>query len=333
VPRYLSRHELRDIPPPLVGGGRKLSPSTASVPTRDRVLEGVDLLRHHWRQRRDAVDFGWVFDDIAGYERTLATYGGPPLTEARVLEIGHGVRPYRLLALLALGVDATGIDPEVAQVDGSLAELRAAWRHNGAERVVKTMARRLVSDGPRDAAFARALAARHLAVRPDHSRLLVGDAGELELEPGSLDLVLSEDVFEHVDREALERLVPRMARWLWPDGLAVVRPNVWTGITGGHLVEWNRQSFRRRTPRRTEPWEHLRAGRRHANTRLNHLFRSEYRTLFARSFELLEETVTLPDLGREHLAGRVADELAGIGEDELFSNQVRFVLRPRRGAA
>ena len=47
-----------------------------------------------------------------------------------------------------------------------------------------------------------------------------------------------------------------------PDGLALVCPNIFTGITGGHRLDWNRFSFTRPHPRRhTPPWDHLRDNR------------------------------------------------------------------------
>jgi hypothetical protein len=55
--------------------------------------------------------------------------------------------------------------------------------------------------------------------------------------------------------------------------------------------------------------------------------------MFRRHFEILEENVTLPNLGREFFTGVVARELARFPEEALFSNQVRFVLRPFPEAA
>ena len=43
----------------------------------------------------------------------------------------------------------------------------------------------------------------------------------------------------------------------------------------------------------------------------------------------LAEEVTLPDLGRELLTPELRQRLADYPDEELFSNQVRFVLRPR----
>ena len=105
---------------------------------------------------------------------------------------------------------------------------------------------------------------------------------------------------------------------------------MFTGITGGHALGWTRHSFTTAGRARTvEPWDHLRERRHRPNTYLNELTRAEYRSLFSSEFEILEEEVSLPDLGREFLHGPVARELESWPEEELFSNQVRMVLRAR----
>jgi hypothetical protein len=159
---------------------------------------------------------------------------------------------------------------------------------------------------------------------------MVGDAADLVLEPASLDLVYSEDVFEHMPEESIKRLLPRLASWIGHKGICLIRPNVFTGITGGHLTDWfsaaDVGAVRRR---RSEPWEHLRKKRFSPNTFLNGMKRAQYRQLFEEHFEIVEENVRYPDLGRSHLTPEVAEELAEFGEDELFSNQVQFVLKAR----
>ncbi|SRR5713101_4399963 len=79
----------------------------------------------------------------------------------------------------------------------------------------------------------------------------------------------------------------------------------------------------------TEPWEHLRKKRFRANVYLNELIRADYRRLFSEHFEIVDEKVTKPNLGREFLSPEVAEELKDYGDDELFSNGVLFVLRPK----
>lgn len=314
---------------PEVADRAKRAPSTARVSPREKAREHLALLRDKAGQLRAAPDFGWVFEDLAEYDALLQRHRGRRLAEARVLEIGYGARPYRLLAMLAEGIDASGVDAEVPLLDGSPAEFAAILRDNGAERLAKSLVRHVLFDRRERRALARELAARGATLRTPRERFEVADAAELRRAPGSVDLIVSEDVFEHIGKDSLRRLVPAMASWLSPGGLALIRPNVFTGITGGHLVEWNRRSFAVGRERRSEPWEHLRADRMKPNTHLNRLTRAQYRELFEPQFEILEEIVKLPDLGREFLTGTAAQELSGWSEEELFSNQVMFVLRPR----
>jgi hypothetical protein len=230
-----------------------------------------------------------------------------------------------------MGADAWGVDVEVPVLDGSRAELAAIYRANGLERALKSGVRRTVFDRRERRAMEAELARRGWTRPAPRERFIVADAAQLRWDDSDLDLIVSEDVFEHIPPEGLRKLVPAMAGWLRPDGLALVCPNVFTGITGGHQLDWNRFSFTRARPRRhTPPWDHLRGRTRPANTYLNQLTRADYRELLEPHFEIVEEIVKLPGLGRELLTGEVAAELAAWPEEELLSNQVLFVLRPRR---
>jgi hypothetical protein len=273
-----------------------------------------------------------VFSDVRRYTDLLHEHADIALADAQVLEIGYGPRPYRMLALRAMGVDVRGIDAEKPVLRMRPAALLETYRRNGLERTTKTLIRRLLFDWRENQAFRRALRDRRLpAPVIEEDRLLTGDATQMELPAGRLDLIYSEDVFEHLELEGMRRLLPRMAQWLGSNGIAVIRPNIFTGITGGHLVEWNRRSllvgYRRK--RRTRPWEHLLVDPFYTNTYLNRLTRADFRTAFSQHFEILAEEVALPNLGREFLTREIRELLAEYDDDELFSNEVRFVLRPR----
>lgn len=306
------------------------SPSTGSLPLLRKAREDAQLFRSHWLAMRGGDDFSWVFEDIAEYERLLAVYGAVTLKEARVLEIGYGARPFRLIALQSMGIDAEGVDAEVPILEGRMSEFAAAFRVNGFERTLKSAVRRVVFDPRERRNFALSLRKRGVAETVDRDRFHVRDAARFE-PADRYDLIVSEDVFEHVSPESLSILAQKMASWLRPGGIALIRPNIFTGITGGHALDWSRNSFALSGLRRTtEPWDHLRSRQHASNTYLNKFTRWHYRELFKRDFAILEEDVTLPGLGREFLQGTVARELAGWPKEELFSNQVRMVLRPLR---
>jgi hypothetical protein len=306
----------------------RLSPSTAPVSLDRKAIEYRLLARSYVQRLRRSPQLEFLLEDIDEYEALMREHGVGELRESKVFEIGYGARPYRQLALQSMGVEVEGVDAEQPVLRGTPSELRAAWRVNGPERAMKSLLRRVAFDPRERAAFRRLLRARGLEPRLDASRLHVSDAAEMELAPGSLDLVFSEEVFQSVEMSSLERIVPAMAEWLRPGGLALIRPNVFTGITGCLLQEWSRWSVAHPPANReSEPWEHLRDDRYSPNTHANRLSRADYRALFAPRFELLEERVKEPDLGRQYYTPEVAAALAEWPEEELFSNCTLFVLR------
>lgn len=310
---------------------KRLSPSVArGLPLTRKLVEGIDLFRLYRREARAGVDVEGVFATIDEYAALLERHSGMALKDAAVFEIGFGARPHRQTVLQGMGVDVRGVDVEAPMVPGRPSQFLDMLRRNGVERVGKSLVRHLLFDRGEQRALDAALQRRGLVRRLDTDRLIVADAGELRLPQGSIDLVVSEDVFEHLRRETLEQVVDAMAGWLAPGGIALIRPNVFTGITGGHLVEWSHRALRQPPARRrSEPWEHLRERRFEPNTFLNELTRADYRTAFERRFEIVEERVALPKLGQEHLDERARAALADWPEEELFSNQTLFVLRSR----
>jgi SAM-dependent methyltransferase len=311
-------------------GTKRLSPSVARglSPVR-KLQEGALLFRQYRHSARQGHDFASIFAEIEEYDALLRQHTGVALADAKVFEIGFGARPYRQLVLQSMGVDVRGVDAEVPVLSGRISEFYDMFRRNGIERAAKSLVRHAFFDRGEERALHAAIRARRLEPRLDPERLSVGDAGDVDLPAGSVDLVFSEDVFEHIERGTLERLVPKVARWLRPGGLALIRPNIFTGIVGGHLLEWSRAAMRNpSSSRKSAPWEHLRAQRFEPNTYLNKLTRADYRELLWGSFEIVEERVAHPDLGREHLDEATRAELTDWPDEELFSNQTLFVLRP-----
>ncbi|WP_280832863.1 class I SAM-dependent methyltransferase [Mycolicibacterium frederiksbergense] len=310
---------------------KRMSPSVAhGLPLRRKFDEGLQLFMEYRREARAGVNFDGIFEEITEYDNMLRQLTGVTLSEAVVFEIGFGARPHRQIALQSMGINVRGVDAEAPVIRGRPSQFITMLRRNGVERAAKSLVRHMLFDGAEERALEHALRQRGFTPRIDPARLIVGDAGAVEVEPDSLDLVISEDVFEHLKRDTLKQVVAAMARWLRPNGIALIRPNVFTGITGGHLIEWSRRAMHQPQPERhSEPWEHLRKRRFKANTYLNEVTRAEYRDLFRAHFEILEERVTQPDLGREHFDVRARAELAGWPDEELFSNQTLFVLRRR----
>jgi hypothetical protein len=302
-------------------------------PFFDTVREGLGLAAMHWARRKTPISFETLDETMAEYNTYLARHGRPGLEQARVLEIGFGARPFRLIWLYNNGVDVTGFDLDMPLLIGSLIQIA---RKNGMGRALKSAVRYHLSDRAEWKSLAGAIETRGRKFRIPAERLIAADASDPKAwsKLGPIDFVYSEDVFEHIPTDSLRRIVGYMADSLKPDGIALIRPMIFTGICGGHHLEWfphtmERGSGNRPTQRVTEPWEHLRKNRHRAGTYLNGLSRAEYVSLFLERFEILEQRVMRPGLGREYMTDEIRAELCSYSDDELFSNNVLFVLRPK----
>ena len=306
---------------------RASSYGSTRIPRIQKAREVVALFKMFTKSALSGESFDELFADIAEYDEILERYRGLSLRSARVFEIGFGQRPDRLISLMNLTADARGVDTDSPLLNGTPREFTAILRVNGFERFVRSLVRHFLFDAVHLRRLKRALAQRGVVLKIEPDRLLTHDACKLTLPEKSLDLIISEDVFEHLPRESIDELVKRMALWLKPDGLALIRPNIFTGIRGGHLAEWF--TVEEGKQRRSEPWEHLRKRRFPSRVYLNELTRADFRGKFVTSFKILEERVKIPDLGKTYLKGAAALDLKDFPEEELFSNQVLFVLQPR----
>lgn len=281
-------------------------------------------------------DFDGLFAEFEEYDRYLRKYVGKGLRDVRMLEIGFGARPNRLIALSSMGIDVTGVDLDTPMLKGTPRELLNAFKRNGIERALKSAVRFYLFDWHERYHLGKNLKTRGHKLRIMPERFIVSDASSERfydsVQAGSLDLILSEDVFEHIPKKSLESLLPKMAVWLKSEGIALIRPCIYTGIAGGHDVEWYPHQVGQDIPRRSEPWEHLRKRRFPANTYMNELTREDYRQLFRKHFEILAEVEKRPGFGREYLTPEVRRDLAQYPDDELLSNEVLFVLRPKQNA-
>lgn len=308
----------------------KLAPSVRTdLPLHDRLVENWRLLGIYVRRRNTSGEFASVFSDLSMFQMVLERWCDKSLSDARTFEIGFGARGYHLRALLALGADAWGVDAEVPLLTGAPSEYVAILRRNGWERCLKTVTRHALFDRRKETEFRSALERAGVTLEAlDVRRFLLGDAAACD-PPGKFDLIYSIAAFEHMTRPAMESLIPRMATWLHSDGLAVVRPDVFTGLHGGHLREWDEETLHSAAPRRSEPWEHLRKKRYVANTTLNEMTRGEYEAIFTRYFRILEIVEGPRGRAPDWLSREIRAELSDYSERDLLDATPTFVMRPR----
>ena len=220
----------------------KSSNSSIAGPGFFQRLKYLSGLLGMYRQRaRDGNDFTWLHNALADYRTLTSKYRSGTFDDCRVLEIGFGARPLRLMAMNALGMDATGVDLDRPMTRGTPAEAIAIWKKNGAERAIKSLARYWLNDRRERRDLLAELGIADARPRLPLDRMIVSSAAAdafWQGLDGQFDVIVSEDVFEHIPRDDLETVVARMHGKLKPDGLALIRPMVFSGIAGGHHLEW-----------------------------------------------------------------------------------------------
>lgn len=267
------------------------------------------------------------------YAALYAQYTGRALDEATLFEIGYGQRPARLMVLTSLGFAARGIDLDRPMIGRSLSALVDVARHNGPARAIKSAVRHYIFDGIEQRGLDRALRERDRRLVAKKDAFLVGDVAALDLPDSSIDFIYSEDVFEHIPPDAMEATLQRIARWLTPDGIASLTPCVYPSLPGSHLPEWYPHTLANQTAtRRSMPWEHLRDRRFRADCYLNELKLRDYRQMFARHLEIVDEIDMDEGIGRRYLTDGLRAQFGDFEEKELVGSRFRFILKRRTDA-
>ncbi|MPR32130.1 class I SAM-dependent methyltransferase [Salmonirosea aquatica] len=284
------------------------------------------------RLRGGNIDYIIPWDDINEYKYYLAKYsafGKDNLNEYTVLEIGYGARPWRLFSLASMGVNIHGIDIDRPTYGANPARLLEVLRQNGFERFSKSLVRGILFDR-KDISRLRAefkVLGKDLVL--DESRLVVGNAAEVShFSPNTFTFAFSEDVFEHIPVETIPDVLSNLKGWLQKDALLLIRPHVYTGISGGHDPDCYPHKINSDSFPKEKAWSHLLNPDFKINTFLNKLRLHDYIKLFSKNFEILEMKQKYDSLGKEFLTEDLRKRLIPqYSEEELLTNQVLFVLR------
>ncbi|MDI9363505.1 MAG: hypothetical protein QM541_01040 [Flavobacterium sp.] len=143
------------------------------------------------------------WNDIDEYEYLIKKYypeaANNGLFQQKVLEIGYGARPWRLICLMSLGIDAWGVDLDKPVYGFNFFRLLGVLRNNGIERFSKSFIRGLFFDIHDLKKIKKELLIHGKQLKIDKSRLKVGNAADEEhFEANSFSFAFSEDVFEHI---------------------------------------------------------------------------------------------------------------------------------------
>lgn len=98
---------------------------------------------------------------------------------------------------------------------------------------MRSVLRYLLFDIPRWRRFAQELLRRGYKLRIESHNFIAHDVTTLDLGAGEFDVIFAEDVFEHISEQDLHIILAKLAQWLKPNGIWLIRPNVLTGVWGG----------------------------------------------------------------------------------------------------
>ena len=267
-----------------------------------------------------------VFERVESLDAITAQYSRKRIRDCQILEIGFGANPHLMIALQSMGCDVIGIDLDQPVLHFRTKYFYSIYKKNGVGRLVKSFVRSVLFDKYERNALARLLESKGFGMKIDESAFKVGDAAEFVFEKESFDLIFSNLVFMHIPIEKMRHLVRKMSEWLRPDGIALIRIGIHTGISGGLLTEWYPHLLNENIQRRSDPWEHLRKKRFEADYYQNKLRLKEYRQVLSGYFDILEEINETPDLGRKFLTPEIRAELSDYSESELLSFRYTFIL-------
>jgi hypothetical protein len=278
-------------------------------------------------------DLSHLAADLKFYEKTFNRETGADLQQARLVELGFGQRPLRLILLHSLGYNVRGIDLDQPLYWLNATAIVSLFKSNGAFRALKSLLRRVVFDRSEYSNLAGFIFKQYgKKLTFDPTVMIVGDLADAEVWASAgacFDFIYSEDVFEHIPRESLPQVVSLMAEAMSDNAVAVITPMIFTGIAGGHDLDWYPHRIDVEDRSRGPAWGHLTNETKPGDTFLNKMTRKEFRELFATRFDILREEPIRGDLGRQHLTEERRQKLNAFDEDELFSNNVRFVLRKK----
>lgn len=309
----------------------KSASSQQGISPLQKIVYLAKLLR--MRLSGGNADIG-PWENLEEYREVLARYAAgdcQTLERNRVLEIGFGARPWRLLTMLSLGIDATGIDLDAPTLGASPTRLLEVLKRNGFERFAKSFVRGAIFDRRDLRKLDQELRTKGAKLDYDAARLVVGNAAESDsFEAHSFDFVFSEDVFEHIPEEQLRQVSRNIRKWLRPGGIALIRPHVYTGVAGGHDPEFYPHKIKQMISPRDRAWEHLWNPSFQVNTYLNRIRYRDYLAIFEEDFDFVEIDSETGKLGESYLTDEVQAKLNGqFSDEELLMNNVRFLLTPK----
>jgi SAM-dependent methyltransferase len=266
--------------------------------------------------RVKAAAFTRMRDAVAPFVGTLAG--------KVVVDLGCGQWMANAKLFAASGARVVAVDPEVPPATaGGYVDF---GRRLGLQRLAKTVATDLVLRRRFDHGLT--LATGIDVGRARYTRIPSG-AERLPLEDASVDIVVSDNVLEHLPD--VPAAMAEIARVLRPGGVVCATIHPFTAFSGGHHPATIHHAGDGAFVPRIPAWDHLLDALHPSGVYLNRVRIRDYREILASHFETLRWDAA--NEGESFLTDEILGRLPGYTREELLVGKILFVGTPLASTA
>ncbi len=281
----------------------------------------ISMVRYGNAHNRDFANEHYTF--FSNMLEYLKRYGIDDLHGLRVLDVGCGKTYWLTLLLHSCGAQVTGVDTEFVEPGYSLDKYWGILRSNGPERALRTLVWDIFYGPPYYKELAKVCPFPLEFDNVDARRV---SATELDFPDDIFDLIVSHEVFEHIDD--IPAALQLLHRIMKPGGITYIYVHNFASISGGHHIAWKYPDTEPSTV--VPPWDHLRENRfPEIPSWINRLREQNYREAFEAQFEILDWFPTVRE-GEALLTPETLAELYDYTEDELLTKGFVAVARPKK---
>lgn len=243
------------------------------------------------------------------------------IKEAKILDVGCGVRAPFTLLFNSVGACVVGIDLDVLTSDVNFARYKRILTSQGPKRLLT----RLITDFYHDKVYYQEL--ERVADFPLNFKeldLRQMDASQTTFKKEEFDLVVSNAVFEHLKN--VRGVLAEMKRIMKQNAVIYVEIHLFPSLTGGHNTLWSNPDTQQVVLGRVPPWDHLRKQLHPVDPSLNKLRESEHFRLFSENFKILD-WITEYKEPECYLTPELSSELSEYSRDELLKRSIVVIAR------
>lgn len=275
----------------------------------------MNLLKYfHFDAKRAFIDYAFFKNLVNVIEKHLKKR----VSDCSILEIGCGQRFPITLLLNTIGAKIIGIDADYIDPNFSFKKLVNIFKHNGFERLIKTLIRHIFYDKAYykniSRQFGKTLIFKNIDIR-------LMDVCSLNFTSNIFDCIFSNAVFEHL--YDVNKACEEISRVIKNGGLIYISIDLFPSLSGGHNLEWTYLDNIHNN--KVPPWDHLRNNLYPSHVFLNKFSERDYLEIFKKYFTILD--ISYDYEGEDYLTEEILEELHNFSKDDLLKRNIKVIMQ------